>query len=182
MKRRVQSWPGARQENRCSLCLVFRIGHIVFSMERERRRRQLPTTKLRTWVLVCLVGSLVSSPPLSRLHQRKRYSREEVDGVRKEKERLTTDHQPREIIDGRLTCLFLTLSFPTDIYAEGKGKTNLWENNVAFRWARCNVGLSPSELEGDFSFPSAFVLSFGSATFHPLLRPPLFLLDEHRKG
>jgi hypothetical protein len=31
----------------------------------------------------------------------------------KEKERLTTDHQPREIIDGRLTCLFLTLSFPT---------------------------------------------------------------------
>ena len=30
MKRRVQSWPGARQENRCSLCLVFRIGHIVF--------------------------------------------------------------------------------------------------------------------------------------------------------
>ena len=63
MKRRVQSWPGARQENRCSLCLVFRIGHIVFSMERERRRRQLPTTKLRTWVLVCLVGSLVSSPP-----------------------------------------------------------------------------------------------------------------------
>ena len=48
----------------------------------------------------------MSSPPLSRLHQRKRYSREEVDGVRKEKERLTTDHQPREIIDGRLTCLF----------------------------------------------------------------------------
>ncbi len=71
LKRRVQSWPGARQENRCSLCLVFRIGHIVFSMERERRRRQLPTTKLRTWVLVCLVGSLVSSPPLSRLHQHK---------------------------------------------------------------------------------------------------------------
>ena len=34
MKRRVQSWPGARQENRCSLCLVFRIGHIVFSMDR----------------------------------------------------------------------------------------------------------------------------------------------------
>jgi len=32
MKRRVQSWPGARQENRCSLCLVFRIGHIVFSI------------------------------------------------------------------------------------------------------------------------------------------------------
>ena len=56
-----------------------------------------------------MVGSLVSSPPLSRLHQRKRYSREEVDGVRKEKERLTTDHQPREIIDGRLTlCLSTT--------------------------------------------------------------------------
>ena len=49
----------------------------------------------------------MSSPPLSRLHQRKRYSREEVDGVRKEKERLTTDHQPREIIDGRLTFVFL---------------------------------------------------------------------------
>jgi hypothetical protein len=44
-----------------------------------------------------------------RFSSRKRYSREEVDGVRKEKERLTTDHQPREIIDGRLTCLFLTL-------------------------------------------------------------------------
>ena len=90
----------------CESCLFRFAGRIFLLVREERRRRQLPTTKLRTWVLVCLVGSLVSSPPLSRLHQRKRYSREEVDGVRKEKERLTTDHQPREIIDGRLTCLF----------------------------------------------------------------------------
>ena len=53
----------------------------------EERVKEKTTTNQR--VLVSTVGSLLSSPVLSRLLQ-------EVDGVRKEKERLTTDHQPQQ--------------------------------------------------------------------------------------
>jgi len=75
-------WDSHIQPGHCMLGLVFLcVG--VFTRE-ERRRRQLPTTKLRTWVLVCLVGSLVSSPPLSRLHQRTaKWSGEKENASRK---------------------------------------------------------------------------------------------------
>ena len=61
---------------------------MLFSQSREDEDRNQPRE------LVSTVGSLLSSPVLSL--PTKRY--EEVDGVRKEKERLTTDHQPQHHI------------------------------------------------------------------------------------
>ena len=80
----------------------------------DRRGRQKTTTNQR--VLVSTVGSLLSSLSFT---PTKRY--EEVDGVRKEKERLTTDHLSPRGEDWSLTFRFLVLSYTS---AKGRASTS----------------------------------------------------------
>ena len=94
--------------------LIFGKLSMVFSFISfcERRRedqwepREIETelghqpSAISSWVLVSTVGSLLSSLSFT---PTKRY--EEVDGVRKEKERLTTDHQPPTVLQTRESIL-----------------------------------------------------------------------------